>query len=200
MEHFSQASDASDCSKTRSRGSASSSNRALYRRGAAQHLASEEHKKQAPESEWRRSDPTEVGERRSSRRAAAAMPARLLSALLVLQCLRHAAACSGHSQRSYAATFISDNRSPLQWDDLQQRHQRRHLRQSNSAAAVTVKYLKRRECASQEPGAATQQSVQRRLEPHVVQIEAMAANQRLAATPITIDVHFHLLRAIELIT
>jgi hypothetical protein len=119
---------------------------------------------------------------------------RLLAVLLIFRCAHLATACGDHIQQA-DATITEADIDALQWDQL---HPHRRLRQSSGSAAVpgvTVKHLKRRQCGSQQPSNTTQTSVQRRLAPHVAQIESMRATQRLAAAPITIDVHMHAIRA-----
>jgi hypothetical protein len=126
---------------------------------------------------------------------------RLLAVLLILQCAHLATACSDSVQQSDAAISDVEINALPRWDQL---HHHRRLRQSSSGGAavpgVTVKHLKRRQCGSQQPSNTTQASVQRRLAPHVAQIEFFRATQRLAAAPITIDVHMHAIRAGAAIT
>lgn len=136
---------------------------------------------------------------RSTQRHGSMQRRRLLAALLILQCAHFATACSDHIQQSDAAITDVDIDTLPRWDQL---HHHRRLRQSSNGAApgVTVKHLKRRQCGSQQPSNTTQTSVQRRLAPHVAQIESFRATQRLAAAPITIDVHMHAIRAGAAIT
>lgn len=124
------------------------------------------------------------------------MRSRWLTALLVLQCLRYATACSSHSQKSASLeTASGDGQSLRQWDEAQPQHQRRHL--WAATAAIKVKHIKRRDCGAEKPSSETQQSVQRLISPHVAQIQQMAANNRIAAAPTVVGVYFHILRAGE---
>ncbi len=139
----------------------------------------------------------------------------LLAALLCVQCLRSAAGCSNQHAHAGAAASAVSNADEELLRSLQ-RHQRRRLRQADPASAsslivgnvmaaaastqrsgtaVQTKTLTRRQCAQEHPDASTEVRVERWLYPHTARLAAIGANARAAAAPITIDVHFHVLRA-----